>query len=118
MSNLTRIYKKGNFYIFQSASDLSRINTLTTQRTDYNVASGRHYFKIGNSTKYSFAFKDILDENGKVYSSEEKLIQSLSEADKDTRSNQVLHRIITGATTNNNLIREGVVKTVFSSIIK
>jgi hypothetical protein len=111
----TRIYKKGDFFIFQENEDLTKINTLNTVQTSYRF-QGRHFFDLNGQVKYSFVYSDIRNEFGKIYESEEIFVGLMMKSSSDFRSDQVINRIVSDASTNANLIRAGITR-LFGGIL-
>lgn len=111
---MTRIYKNGDFYFFQDNDDLDRINTLNTEQTTYVVSNGRHYFKQlkrGHLRSiYSFLFADILNKQGVAYTDIETFNTAMARSADDFRSDQVIHRLVSAASTNDTLIRTGAIR--------
>ncbi len=111
---MTRIYKNGDFFFFQDNDNLDRINTLNTEQTTYVVSNGRHYFKqwVKGQLRpiYSFLYADILDKQGVAYADIETFNTAMARSADDFRSDQVIHRLVSAASTNDTLIRTGAIR--------
>jgi hypothetical protein len=105
----TRIFKQGNFFVFQEDSNLQKINTINVSDCNYRNGN-RHYFDVDKSPKYSFDWANILQKDGNPYPSVEAFINGMIYEDSKLSDETGVHRLTTAANTNDTLIKTGQTK--------
>lgn len=106
----TRIFKQGNFFVFQEDANLNKVNTLNISDCNYRNDGKRHYFDVDARPKYSFPFSNILKKDGNPYASETVFINAMLYDEAKQGEEVGVHRLITAASTNATLVKSGVTK--------